>query len=398
MVDSPQKTRYAKCTVLTGQVGISMIDYSFNISKNSPLPLHEQLFNELRHAIISGKLKPNSRLPGELELVNQYGISRATVQRAWQTAQDEGLIYRVAGKGTFVSERSTPPSARIVGFLNPEFRGNFAGHLLNSAERVLRDHNYRVLFAHTDRRIDEENRLLREMVDEGVCGFLIWPAKGGADGRFLSDARFHAPVVLMDRPIPGLALPCVTSNNHAGGLQAMRHLLELGHERIVFLARPHLDLWPVAERLRAYEDAMRAARLKPLPPFFTEANSELSWAEVYTQNDDTKLAPLVEFLKQPERPTAIFAVNDWMAFKVLRAASLAGLRVPQDLSLVGYDNIDMVDYVDPPLTTIAQDVSLMGAEAARRLLAMIDEGTMQEILTLLPTQLIVRGSTAPPKP
>lgn len=374
-----------------------MIDYYFNISKTSPLPLHEQLFNELRHAIISGKLKPHSRLPGELELVTQYGISRATVQRAWQTAQDDGLIYRVAGKGTFVSERSTPPTARIVGFLNPEFRGNFAGHLLNSAERVLRDHNYRVLFAHTDRQIDEENRLLREMYDERVCGFLIWPAKGGAKGRFLSDTRFHAPVVLMDRPVPGLALPCVTSNNHAGGLQAMQHLLELGHKRIVFLARPHLDLWPVAERLRAYEDAMRIAGLKPLAPFFVETTAELSYAEAYLQNDDDKLVPLVDFLKQPDRPTAIFAVNDWMAFKVLRAASLAGLRVPDDLSLVGFDNIDMVDYVDPPLTTVAQDVALMGAEAAHRLIAMIEEGVIQEILTLLPTQLIVRASTGPPR-
>lgn len=374
----------------------TMTEYQFNISKASPLPLHEQLFNELRHLIISGALKPHTRLPGELELVDMLNISRSTVQRAWQTAQDDGLIYRVTGKGTFVRERPTMPASRMIGFINPEFRGNFAGHLLSSAERVLRECGYRVSFAHTDRQIDEENRLLRAMVDEGVCGFLMWPTKGRANGRVLTDPRFNLPVVLMDRPIAGLALPCVTSNNHAGGLQAMQHLLGLGHKRIVFLARPHLDLFPVAERLRAYEDAMRTAGLQPLPPFFVNAPSELSWTEAYTQTDDDKLGLLVEFLRHPDRPTAIFAVNDWMAFKVLRAAALAGLRVPRDLSVVGFDNNDMVEYVDPPLTTVAQDVALMGAEAARRLLSMIDGEVSQGILTLLPTHLVLRASTAPP--
>lgn len=374
-----------------------MTDYQFNISKNSSFPLHEQLVSELRHAIITGQLKPHSRVPGELELVKQLGISRATVQRAWQTAQEEGLIYRITGKGTFVADRSQMLDTRKVGFLFPEYRGSVNGHLLNGAERVLRGMGYSVLYAHTDRQIEEENRIMQEMAGQGVCGFLIWPAKGGGGGRILTDVRFNLPVVLLDRPIPGLALPCVTSNNHAGGLQAMRHLLDLGHRRIVFLARPHLDLWPVAERLRAYEDAMRTAGLEPLPPFFLESTYELSWAEAYTYNDDEKLSPIVDLLSRPDRPTAIFAVNDWMAFKVLRAAALAGLRVPHDLSLVGFDNMDMVDLVDPPLTTVAQDAGLMGSEAARRLLAMIEGESAQEIMTLLPTRLVVRGSTAPPQ-
>lgn len=374
-----------------------MFDIHFNIAKDSPLPLHEQLFVELQHAIISGVLKPHTRLPGELELVKELGISRATIQRAWQTAQEQGLIYRVTGKGTFVSERASDSTNRMIGFINPEFRGNFAGHLLNSAERVLRESGYRVVFAHTDRRIDEENRLLRELIADGVSGFLMWPTKGSANGRFLTDPRCNVPVVLMDRPIPGLALPCVTSNNHAGGLQVMQHLLGLGHKRIAFLARPHLDLFPVAERLRAYADAMHTAGLDPLPPVFVDASSELSWTEAYIDSDDGKLNDLIAFLSRPNCPTAIFAVNDWMAFKVLRAAALIGLRIPDDLSLVGFDNIDMVDYLDPPLTTVAQDVALMGAEAARRLLSMIEGDVAQEILTLLPTKLIVRRSTAPPK-
>ena len=76
----------------------------FTISKNSPIPLHTQLLNELRHAILNGKLKPHEQLPGEYALIDELNISRSTIQRAWQTAQEEGLIYRVPAKGTFVAE------------------------------------------------------------------------------------------------------------------------------------------------------------------------------------------------------------------------------------------------------------------------------------------------------
>lgn len=83
-----------------------------------------------------------------------------------------------------------------------------------------------------------------------------------------------------------------------------------------------------------------------------------------------------------------------MAIRVLRAAKTAGLRVPEDLSLVGFDNLDVVDYLTPPLTTIAQNAELMGAEAARRLLALLDGESPEDVLTLLPTRLIVRQSAA----
>lgn len=370
----------------------------FVISKESSLPLHIQLLDELRHKILSGELQPHDRLPGEWELVKRLDISRATIQRAWQSAQEEGLIYRVTGKGTFVAEATARETTErsAVGFVIPEYRGTFAMALLSGAERVLRREGYHVQFASTDRSIEEENRLIRDFIDDGIGGIILVPSRGSLQGRMLGELTSTIPIVLMDRPINGLVLPCISSNNYAGGLQAMEHLIELGHRRIIFVARPHMDLWSVAERYRAYADVMRRNQLTAEEPFFIGGDNEMSSYEAYLSEHDSDIAALVDRLKSSDRPTAIFAVNDWIAVKVQRAIKLAGLSNPTDISVVGFDDLDIARYQTPPLTTVHQNASLMGAEAARRLLTLIEGEENDDILTLIPTKLVVRDSTAPP--
>lgn len=370
----------------------------FNLSKKSSLPLHIQLLDELRHKIITGKLQPHDQLPGEWELVNSLNISRATIQKAWQSAQDEGLIYRVAGKGTFVAEhvKHYAEQRSAVAFIIPEYRGTYAMNLLRGAEYVLRKNDYTVQFASTDRDISEENRLLSELADV-VAGMILVPVRWPTNDRILGSERLNIPIVLMDRPLTGAALPCVTSNNYAGGLQAVTHLIELGHRNIRFVCRPHMDLWPVAERYRAYVDALNLHGLVPQEPFQIGGDNEMSSYEAYIQQDMDEIEPLITYLKSSDRPTAIFAVNDWIALKVQQAVTLAGLQIPQDISLVGFDNLDIAKYQNPPLTTVAQDSALMGAEAARRLITLMEGDPHQEILTIIPTKLVERNSTRPPQ-
>lgn len=367
----------------------------FNVSHSSSLPLHLQLLDELRHKIKSGLLQPHERLPGEWELVETLNISRSTIQRAWQAAQEEGLIYRIAGKGTFVAEPPASNERGVIGFFIPEYRGTFAVQMLDGAERMLRQHGFRVQFSSTDRSMQEENRLLRLLIDDGAVGCILVPSREGPAGRLLASPQFKLPVVLMDRPVNGVVLPCVSSNNYEGGLQAMEHLLGLGHRRIIFFARPHLDLWSVSERYRAYKDAMSRYDAQAQPPFLVGSNSEMSSYEAHLEDDQAEIQPLVDLLKSPSRPTAIFAVNDWMALKAQKAVRLAGLRNPEDVSIVGFDNLDIAQYQVPPLTTVVQNAALMGSEAARRLITRIEGGENESILTLIPTHLVVRGSTAP---
>lgn len=372
----------------------------FTISKDSPIPLHTQLLNELRHAILSGKLKPHEQLPGEYALTAQLRISRSTVQRAWQSALDEGLIYRIPAKGTFVAEvRTSATPMKIIGYIAAEFRYTFDGHLLDGVEKILQTRGYRLLFAQSERRVEEENRLIRTMCEEGVAGILLWPVADSTYPRYLADPSCSVPVVLLDRPIRGLHLPCVTSQNYDGAWQAMQHLLGLGHTRIAFAAWPPVEeLLPVAERYRSYRDALINAGLAPLPMITlgepVETVNYQRFAQKIADNEDVER--LARVLSAPDRPTAIFAMNDLVALLVLHAAQRAGLRVPDDLSVVGFDNHEFTAHTAPPLTTVAQNTALMGREAARRLLTLIEGEAPLDIYTLVPTQLVIRASTSAP--
>jgi GntR family transcriptional regulator, arabinose operon transcriptional repressor len=368
----------------------------FEISKTSPLPLHMQLLDDLRHKVLTGVFKPHEQLPGEWELAKELHISRTTIQKAWQSAEEEKLIYRIPGKGTFVAELQASNTVRTaLGLIIADFRSTFAAHLVRGAERILRQRNYRVQVAASEYSIEEENRVLQQMRDDGVRGYIVWAVQSDNSQRFLSELSQSVPIVLVDRPVSQLHLPCVTSNNYDGGMQAMEHLIGLCHRKIAFLARPHLHLWTVSERYRAYCDALRQIGEEPAPPILIGDDQELSSYDAYLTNDETSLEPLIARLRQPDRPTAIFAVNDWMAIRILRATAAVGLRVPDELSLVGFDNHEVGKSLTPPLTTIAQDGDTLGAEAAHRLLNLVEGEPIQEVLTLLPTQLIVRGSTAP---
>lgn len=366
----------------------------FQISKTSPLPLHTQLLDDLRHKVLTGVFRPNDRLPGEWEIAEELEISRTTIQKAWQGAEEENLIYRIHGKGTFVSGAQPSNTVRLpVGLVIPDFRSAFAAHLVHGVERVFRRQGYRVQVAGSEYSIAEENRVLQQMHDDGVAGYIVWAVQSDNHDRLLSELSSTVPTVLLDRPVSQLHLPCVSSNNYSGGMQAMNHLIGLGHRKIAFLARPHLHLASVAERYRAYRDALYAIGEMPSEPILIGTDQELSSYDAYLTNDDSSLKPLIDILQHPERPTAIFAVNDWMALRILRATTSIGLRVPDDISLVGFDNLEVTELLNPPLTTVAQNTELLGSEAARRLLDLIDGDQMYEVLTLIPTDLIVRKST-----
>ena len=370
----------------------------FNISKHNPIPLHTQLLNELRHAILSGKLKPHEQLPGEYALVTELNISRSTIQRAWQTALEENLIYRIPAKGTFVAELHTDTAKpKIIGCIVPEFRYSFEGSLFEGAEEILHAKGYRLLFAQSERRITEENRLIRSMCEEGAAGILLWPVGEYTQDRYVYHPECSVPIVLLDRPIRGANLPCVTSQNYDGARQAMEHLLSLGHSLIAFAAWPPLDLLPVAERARAYHDTMEAAGLSPLPFIILGEPVEAVNYRRYVQEAHDDVSILADVLRQPDRPTAIFAMNDIVATLVLRAAKEVGLNVPKDLSLVGFDNHpELAEHVVPTLTTVAQDTWLLAREAARRLLSLLEGESARAVYILIPTRLVVRDSTAEP--
>ncbi len=193
------------------------------------------------------------------------------------------------------------------------------------------------------------------------------------------------PVVVLNRPTALDGAYSVAVDNRRAATEAAGHLIELGHRRIGVLAGPP-DVYSAAERLLGYRDGVRAAGL----PADTLQVRRTDLAEA-----DGRVA-VEAFLDQPTRPTAIVAVNDYLALAAMDVAGGRGLRLPEDLSIVGFDDIEAARYVTPALTTVHMPWDRIGRWGARLLLDVLADRTVRRASVEMTTELIVRGSTAPP--
>ena len=189
------------------------------------------------------------------------------------------------------------------------------------------------------------------------------------------------PVVAVDPHVGASGLPAVTSDNRSGAILATEHLISLGHRRIAHLSgRP--DLRSSELREEGYRHALERAGIAVDP--------QLVQVGGYTA--DTAREPIRRLLLMPYRPTAVFAANDVSAIQTIRAANEIGLAIPDDLSVVGFDNIPESALVGPPLTTIDQSIQQMGYEAALMLIRIIDNPGSGRTQVTLPTELVIRQS------
>ena len=355
--------------------------------------LHSQLTTYYRERILDGRLQAGTRLPTDDELAVLYQISRDTVRQALAQLTNEGLIERVQGRGTFVSQ---PPSngspltqlkQKQIGLvLNRTFRTQLTMNLLVGVEQAAKSHGYSVSFTYAEGEQEQQAHDVARMRANHVSGMIIWPMGDSTQAASIQQLQAdHVPVVLMDRYFPGLAVDYVGSDNIGGGYRATEHLLILGHRRIgfVFAHEETLQTTSVYERWQGYCKALQ--------------KYEVPYDETLVIPDLRQLPTgghegLVEFLQRPDRPGAIFAINDYVALDVLQAAKALHLRIPEDLAVVGFDDMEFAAHVNPPLTTIKQQFIDIGLRAGTLLINRIEGMASAPKHIELPTNLIIRDS------
>jgi LacI family transcriptional regulator len=197
--------------------------------------------------------------------------------------------------------------------------------------------------------------------------------------------RAEVPCVGIDMDLEGPNTEVVMSDNVSGAEAAVRHLHGLGHRRIATITGM-LESRPGIDRLRGYRAAAQALGL-------AYRDEYVAYGDFYAESGREATERL---LALPDPPTAIFAAADLMAIGAIRAAAEVGLRVPEDLSVVGFDDIQLAGHVNPPLTTLRQDKLGLGGAAGDALVARIAGDPGRPALRQLPVELVVRGSTAPP--
>lgn len=208
----------------------------------------------------------------------------------------------------------------------------------------------------------------------------------------LTDAQRHQlesraiPFVVVDTfGEPPAGAPTVGSNNWAGGLAATRHLIGLGHERIAVVGGP-VDMMCSRARIDGYRSALDEAGIAVDPELIRHGDFHVTGGHAHG----------LELLSRPDRPTAVFAGSDYQALGVIRAARELGLRVPEDVSVVGYDDLPVSEWVWPPLTTVHQPLREIAETATGMVLSLARHEPLRHSRIELGTELVVRASTAPP--
>lgn len=327
------------------------------------------------------------------EVADHAGVSVATVSRVVNktgyvslhlqnrvTEAMEALNYRPSALARSLRRQRT----QTIGVLIPQLDQPFFGTLSFAIEKFLFTQNYHALICSAEENAEKEDAYIDILLRQRVEGVILVPVGRSVTnvGRLLKQ---DVPVVLVDRNLPNLPLSRVSSNNYQGGYIAMHHLLELGHRRLAVICGPRYSE-PMMQRLEGARQALSDFGVDPIAEVVlstTLQEFELSYNAART------------LLQPPSRPSAVFALNDVMAVGVLHAAADLGLKVPDTLSVVGFDNIPLASYVVPTLTTIAQPITAIGETAARMLFRRIEDDTTPVETVLLDTELMVRYTTRP---
>jgi DNA-binding LacI/PurR family transcriptional regulator len=276
---------------------------------------------------------------------------------------------------------------RIVGVLVPQLDHPFFSALSFVIEKTFAHHGYNVFICSAEEDASKEEDYTLMMLRQRVDGVIIGPT-GYSETNFRRLIDQKIPVVLVDRDFPELEVNRVVINNFKGGYDGARYLLELGHKHVGVIGA-HEYSGARAQRTRGVLQAF--ADFAPDTAPILEITNQL-------QQFDQGYDRAKQLCQQNPHLTAIFALTDVLAVGALRAASELGLRVPQDLSIIGFDDISLASFVVPPLTTVAQPISAIGETAAHILLRRMDDSNQSTETIKFETKLVVRESTAsPPK-
>ncbi|MBC3811588.1 MULTISPECIES: LacI family DNA-binding transcriptional regulator [Undibacterium] len=272
-----------------------------------------------------------------------------------------------------------------LGMMIPNNSNPYFAEVIQGIEDASFKLGYNIILCNSDDDPKRQAAYIRVLMEKRIDGLILVPS--GSDEeltKLLADEGI--PKVLVDREVAGVAADLIEADHVQGGYDATRYLIGLGHRRIACVAGPD-TLLPSGGRVTGYLRALAEAKLE----FRTEY---LIHSDFTSQGGFNAFKQL---LALPERPTAIFVSNDLMAIGGICAANEAGVKIPQQLSVIGYDDIALASFSTPPLTTIAQPKHDIGQLTAQVLVARITNPTLPLRREMLRSQLIIRQSTARPE-
>jgi DNA-binding LacI/PurR family transcriptional regulator len=325
------------------------------------------------------------------EVAAHLGVSAMTVHRAIAGKPDVAPktrarilaeVERLGWRPNMAARGLRQGKTYTLGVLVSNVSASFLPEILQGIDRTAEAEGYHTFVCVHEHELERAERHLQNLRSKGVDGIVYYPTPDGAEAALLNEIQRTTPIAVVMREVPGFTGPSVRIDDRLGGRLAVRHLLELGHTRIGFVGYVDNDFSHL--RWQGYLEELAAWEISPRP----------GWTFRGVPIQVPAVDAVREILEQPDRPTALFCASDRLAAWAMQAALAVGLRVPDELSLVGYNGDPWGELLSVPLTTVAQLRFEVGVEAAQRVLSPSEDEEGRRVV--LEPRLVTRASTGPP--
>ncbi|MGG6310264.1 GntR family transcriptional regulator [Paenibacillus macerans] len=406
--------------------------------QNERKPLYMQIQQHFKDSILRGELKENDKIPSEKELMEQFDVSRITVANALMQLAKDGWIYRIPGRGSFVSEgigellrhqglpspespSRTPldgsaahgagaygggpgdllPAAgeaalqsearKTIGLVMPMLVDYFAIRLLQGINNVIENSPYRLQIVLTNNSIEREKEAIGDLIRKGAAGLIIFPCDAETYNEEILSLKLRGfPFVLIDRYLPGVATNVARSDGLIGGQLAVDYLWGLGHRDIAICSDSPLPTITVEDRINGYMEALKQKEAMINPALIlTDFNVDYSGID--------KKHPLYRFIKN-QIATAYITLNGRLGLHIYSICKELGLKVPEDVSILTFDDPSPGLHEWGYFSHISQSEIEMGEAAANILLQLFESTDIKEpgyTKVILQPKLIESQSTGP---
>lgn len=345
--------------------------------------------NLIKRMVLSGVVGHNQQLKPELEICRETNLSRTTVRRAIADLVDEGLLVRFRGRGTFVNISRTSSQKKLLALLVCQHTHVSGAYdlLIAGAREAASRHGYQLLLANSHNEAESGIEQAMRLNEHRVAGTIVVPLQTATPDRSTAMVlralrQAGQKVVLVDEDSDDEGLSSVSSQNREATGALTRHLIGLGHRRIAFLSSTRTEV--VREREDGFRQAMEEAGLTVPPEYFLEVAGR-----------DPSLQGRQEidvFMAMRTPPEAIVCLHDLIALNALRRCAERGWKVPQDVAIVGFDDLPQAATATPALTSVHQPLSEIGARAVEVLIEELKGADAEHRHERLPCRLVVRQS------
>ena len=351
--------------------------------------MKEQIIADITSHVKSNALPFGTRLPSLNAMAEKYGVSRITVITAVKELTNSGLLISKPRSGIFVAPAGSGAALvdkNVIALLVTAVNNPFYTSIIHGAEEQCHRVGFRLVIASSNNEPKREADKISELIGQ-VAGFLIAPVTGGGNySAYAPLLERDIPFVFVDRYLEKLSVPVVASDNEEGGYKATRHLLETGRQRIFVLTGPSAS--SATERIAGYRRALKSRKI----PFDPMCVCSYQQKDLMDKEAGYLLTRQILQGGAAAEPFGIFALNNGFASGAYVALKDAGLRIPEDVAIVCFDDI-FADHMAPPLTAVRTELTEIGGQAAKLLFALMDGATDVPQVVRVPTTLIVRSSS-----